>query len=131
MREEARQWLKEAVNELELARRLLELGYYNYASFHSHQAAEKALKALIVERLRLIPPKAHNLLELAERLEAGGIDLGDLLDDLKDLNPHYLVSRYPDAANGVPSEVYTRRTAERCVSMASRVVEWTRRLLSQ
>jgi len=52
------------------------------------------------------------------------------MDDLRDLNLHYLVSRYPDAANGVPSEVYSRRAAENCVIMATRVIEWVRRLLT-
>ncbi|KUO94099.1 MAG: DNA-binding protein [Vulcanisaeta sp. CIS_19] len=130
MREEAEHWFKEALNELELAKRLLELDYLNYTCFHSHQAVEKALKALIIQRLRVIPPKTHNLIELAERLREGGLPTNEVMDDLKDLNPHYLVSRYPDAANGVPSEVYSRRAAENCVIMATRVIEWIRRLLT-
>ncbi|GAB6943895.1 HEPN domain-containing protein [Vulcanisaeta sp. JCM 14467] len=129
MREEAEQWFKEAIKELELARHLLEIGYLNYAAFHSHQAVEKALRALVIARLRMLPPKTHNLLELAEKLRNGGIAINDVLDDLRDLNPHYLVARYPDAANGVPSEVYSRREAEHCVESASRVIEWVRRLL--
>ena len=60
------QWFREAVREL--ARHLLRIGYLNYAAFHSHQVAEKALNALIIVRLRVLPPKAHNLLELAEKL---------------------------------------------------------------
>jgi len=130
MREEAEHWFKEALNELELAKRLLELDYLNYTCFHSHQAVEKALEALIIQRLRVIPPKTHNLIELAERLREGGLPTNEVMDDLKDLNPHYLVSRYPDAANGVPSEVYSRRVAESCVRMATRVIEWIRRLLT-
>jgi len=130
MREEAEHWFREALNELELAKRLLELDYLNYTCFHSHQAVEKALEALIIQRLRVIPPKTHNLIELAEKLRDGGLPTNEVMDDLKDLNPHYLVSRYPDAANGVPSEVYSRRAAESCVRMATRVIEWIRRLLT-
>ncbi|WP_054853455.1 HEPN domain-containing protein [Vulcanisaeta distributa] len=128
MREEAEQWLREAIRELELARHLLEIGYLNYAAFHSHQAAEKALKALIIVRLRLLPPKTH-LLELAERLRSSGIPVDEVIDYLRDLNPHYLVARYPDAANGVPSEVYSKREAQHCVESASRVIEWVKKLL--
>ncbi|WP_054842188.1 HEPN domain-containing protein [Vulcanisaeta distributa] len=128
MREEAEQWLREATRELELARHLLEIGYLNYAAFHSHQAAEKALKALIIARLRLLPPKTH-LLELAERLRSSGIPVDEVIDDLRDLNLHYLVARYPDAANGVPSEVYSKREAQHCVESASRVIEWVKKLL--
>lgn len=129
MREEALEWFKEALRDLEVAKRLLELNYYNHAAFYSHQAAEKVLKAVIIEKLRLLPPKTHNLIELMNRIADAGIDINEVADDLRDLNPHYLVSRYPDAANGVPSEVYSRRMAENCVNSAARVVEWARRLL--
>jgi len=129
MRAEAEAWWKEALESLRAAEHLLKAGFYNYAAFHSHQAAEKALKTLIIERLRVSPPKTHNLLTLSEALK-GVVDLGEVLDDLKDLNPHYLVSRYPDAANGVPSEVYSKRMAEACLSMARGVVEWAKRLLN-
>ena len=130
MRREADAWWKEALKELQMAEKLLELEHYNYVAFHSHQAVEKALKALIIERLRILPPHIHNLIELLKALSDGGIDPSDVIDDIKDLNPHYLTSRYPDAANGIPSEVYSRRMAESCLQMARRTIEWTRRLLS-
>ena len=114
-----------------LAEKLLADGKYNYAAFHSHQSAEKILKALIIEILREIPPRIHNLLELGEALRNGGVDLSAVEDDLKYLNPHYLTSRYPDAANGLPSEVYSRRMAELCLESARRVLNWGAKLLEK
>jgi len=129
IRHEAEEWWRESRRDLEVAEKLLEHGYYNYTAFLSHQAVEKALKALIIEKLRILPPKIHNLLELASALHEEGININEILDDLKDLNLHYLTSRYPDAANGMPSEIYSRRMAEGCLNMARRVIEWIEKLL--
>jgi HEPN domain-containing protein len=47
---------------------------------------------------------------------------------LVDLNADYTTARYPDAANGVPYEVYDRATAERKVAAAEELFGWLRRL---
>jgi HEPN domain-containing protein len=39
-------------------------------------------------------------------LRDGGLPVNEVMDYLRDLNSYYLVSRFPDAANGVLSEVY-------------------------
>jgi hypothetical protein len=52
------------------------------------------------------------------------------MDELKVLNPHYTVARYPNAANTVPSEAYSKEIASRCLEAAERVVEWVRRNLT-
>lgn len=124
MREEAKLWWKHALKNIEVALRLLDEDFYSFAAFHAHQAAESALKALIIENLRELPPKVHSLIELANALKEESLDISPIEDDIKDLNPHYTISRYPDAANGVPSEVYSRRMAEGCVKMAERILEW-------
>lgn len=129
LRREAMLWWRQGLRDLDLAERLLDRGDYSYAAFHSHQAVEKALKAAIIHVLRELPPKIHNLIELVESLRSANLSIDDVLDDVKELNPHYLTSRYPDAANGVPSEVYTKRMGETCVRLARKVVEWIRTLL--
>jgi HEPN domain-containing protein len=130
-RVEAEYWFKQAVEDFKLAEKLLSDGKYNYSAFLAHQAAEKILNALIIEVLREIPPRVHNLLELGEALRKTGIDMAEVEDGLKYLNPHYLTSRYPDAANGVPTEVYSRRMAELCLQSAKRVLAWAENLLEK
>jgi HEPN domain-containing protein len=44
---EFERWMRSALRTLESARRDLNGGDYNWACFKSHQAAEKALKALL------------------------------------------------------------------------------------
>ncbi|MEM3995480.1 MAG: HEPN domain-containing protein [Pyrobaculum sp.] len=123
MREEGLVWLVEAVRECAVAKYLVAGGVYNLAAFHAHQAAEKALKSLYYVFLRREPPKRHNLLELYRELRAGGVELSpSLVDGLAVLTKYYATSRYPDAAGGPPSELFTRREAEYAVEVASEVV---------
>ena len=127
VREEALEWLRAAEDDLEDARVLLRSGRYAGAAFHAHQAAEKALKAAIIVARGELPPRIHNLLRLASIL---GVKDEELLDYLRRLNPHYRIARYPDAANGVPMEVYSERIAGELVELAGRVLDWARRLVS-
>ena len=128
MRTEAGEWLRAAMDDLEDARVLLRAGRYAGAAFHAHQAAGKALKAAIIELRGELPPRTRNLLELARVL---GVGDDEVLEALRRLNPHYRVARYPDAANGVPMEVYSEAIAGELVSLAERVVEWVKGALSR
>ena len=122
IREEALDWWKESLHNLRQARRNLEIEEYSVAAFLSHQAAEKALKALYIVTKARLPPRGHDLIKLGRALEAS-----EIMDELKVLNPHYTVARYPNAANTVPSEAYSKEIASRCLEAAERVVEWVRR----
>jgi len=101
---------------------------YDAAAFWAHQAVEKALKALLLSRGYVA--RGHNLLELARKVrEELGIDVDEVLDDLRELNPHYTISRYPNAANAPPYQIYSRGKAIDLVDRARRVVEWVKRYL--
>lgn len=123
LREEGVVWLEEAVRECAAAKLLLQHTIYNLAAFHSHQAAGKALKSLFYLFLRREPPMRHNLLELYRELRGAGVELSpELVDGLAVLTKYYGTSRYPDAAGGPPSELFTRREAEYAVGVAAEVV---------
>lgn len=62
-----RDWLDEATDDLEAARELYELGRYGKACFFSHQAAEKALKVLMIKKLGVYNT-IHSAGELLRRL---------------------------------------------------------------
>lgn len=62
---EARRWLAQAHEDLLTARaNLREERYYAVALF-AHQAAEKALKAIVMVQAQAMAPKIHDLLKLA------------------------------------------------------------------
>ena len=124
----AEAWFRQAERELVAARNSLRSGDYFAAAFWAQQAAEKALKALLMSRG--IVARTHNLLELGRLVrEELGMDISELVNELRELTIHYTVARYPNAANAVPYELYDEAGARRLVEMADKVVEWVRRRL--
>lgn len=122
MREEARRWLAQAEHDLKTAKVLLQNDVYDFSAFAAFQCAEKALKAAYVHVKNELPPKTHELMALAK---AVGAD--ETIEAARELNPHFVQSRYPDAANGVPFETYSRHIARRCVARAEKVFEWVKK----
>ncbi len=124
MRREAQLWLAAAHEDLEDAEGMLSRGRWFRAAFFAQQAAEKALKALFFAVRREEPPKLHTVTELYLLLKEAGFTLPeDLEEQIHVLNKYYTVTRYPDAANGLPSHSVDREEAERAVRIATRVVE--------
>ncbi|HDD71587.1 MAG TPA: HEPN domain-containing protein, partial [Candidatus Aenigmarchaeota archaeon] len=64
MRPEAENWWKQALEDLDSAKKNLKIKKYYLVAFLSQQAAEKALKALFIELKRRLQPKTHNLIRL-------------------------------------------------------------------
>ena len=127
MRIEAERLLKQAERDLENARKNVAVEAYELAAFVAHQAVEKHLKAAWMVTRGEVAPRTHSLTELGDAL---GVP-SDRRRHLVYLNPDYVTARYPDAANGVPYEVYDRETAEAKVEAAEKVFEWLRQLTSE
>lgn len=127
MRPEALAWWEEAEAELEGARHLLASRDYHLCAFLCQQAVEKGLKALWIYRLKEMPPKTHDLTDLASRLEAP-VRLGRAF---RELNPLFATTRYPDAANGVPSRMFDQEIAQARIQDAEEVMAWCRNELGQ
>lgn len=125
MRKEAENWLKQAESDLKNADLLFRQHAYDLVAFLSHQVAEKALKAYLYETKKEIPIKTHNLKEYADLAECP-IDISTCL---RDLTPHYIVSRYPDASGGVPAEIYTENTAKELLGKSKKVFDWVKHKL--
>jgi HEPN domain-containing protein len=122
IREEALNWWRESLHNLRQAKKNIEIDEYSVAAFLCHQAAEKALKALYIMMKNRLPPRGHDLIKLGRSVEAG-----EVLNELKILNPHYTIARYPDAANTIPSEAYSREITERCVEAANKIIDWVKK----
>ena len=127
IRAEAYDWLEEACEDLRHARDAYKSKSYNWACFAAQQAAEKALKALIIGLLKRRPPHLHDLTMLYE-------EVGEILrfpeeveQELGELSAYYVVARYPNAGLRRPSIGISRVQAERAVSLAEEVVEAVKR----
>ncbi|WP_338598223.1 HEPN domain-containing protein [Sulfolobus tengchongensis] len=128
MRDEARKWLEQAIEDLNTAKDIINAGHYYASAFWSQQAAEKALKAFLIEKGKIV--RTHDLNEIVEIIKQElGVSVDEIFEDANKLTVHYTISRYPDAANGVPARIYTRSDAEELLVRAQRVIEWVKRNL--
>jgi len=120
-------WLEEALDDLEAARRLFEHGMWSKVCFFSHQAAEKALKALCIKKLgRYV--HTHSVARLLEELGSVVNLPQGLAERAGRLDRHYIPTRYPNAWPELPPHKhYSRRDAEEALSAATEVVELAKR----
>lgn len=119
MRKEASRLWEQALEDLDTAKKLLEVKKYYASVFFSEQAAEKALKTLFMERERKVL-FTHDLTELAEKLNAPE----DVYEAAAELSPDYIITRYPNAANAVPAKLYTRKSAETHLNYGEEIIRW-------
>ena len=122
MRREIERLLKQADRDLDNARKNLTIEAYEVAAFLAQQAVEKYLKGTWVVTKKEPAPHTHALTGL-------GVP-GDLRRHLADLTSDYTVSRYPDAANAVPYELYDDATARTKVHNAEAVIAWLRQRIA-
>jgi HEPN domain-containing protein len=125
MKPTTREWLEIAAEDLDTARAMLAAGRYLYAGFEAQQSAEKALKAVIQEEVR-VPPKIHDLEALAER---AGLDDAALAARLKILSAYYIATRYPQE-RATLRKVTDQAKATELIHTAREVLAWATRRLS-
>ena len=113
-----------AEKDLKWAERMLEEGDYDYSSFHSQQAAEKALKAVLVALGRQ-PPRTHSIEHLLYLIEKMGINVEDVWE-AAELTDYAVEARYPDF-----EETVTEDEAERALHLAKTVLRWAREKLEE
>jgi HEPN domain-containing protein len=123
--ERSADWFRQAESDLGHARRSAEIADYDWAAFASHQAAEKAVKALY-QTLHL-EAWGHTLSALLGSLPEDAQPPAALLDQAKQLDKHYIPTRYPNGfERGAPVDFYTQEEAARAIAQASAVLEFCR-----
>lgn len=124
MREEIANTWTQAQEDMKTAVVLLQTKRFYASVFFSQQAAEKALKALHMHLKRELP-RTHNLVVLARELDAPE----PVMEAARELAPDTVITRYTNAAHGVPAEMYSQRSAQEHLNYAEEVLEWTRKHL--
>ncbi len=130
VREEAFWWIRTARVDLERAYRSIGEGDRGAAVFWAQQAAEKALKAVLIA-VKGYAPHTHSIHRLFEEL---GSKLGlsdEEVENAKELTQYYYIARYPDITEGLPDEAISNATARRAVETASRVVRAAEKALEE
>ena len=117
MRIEIQRLIKQAARDLVNARKNIGIEAYEVAAFLAEQAVEKFLKAYWMVAKKEAAPLTHSLTELGDALGVPRV----LRKHLVSLTADYTTAWYPDAANGVPYEVYDQETAEAKVVSAEAI----------
>ncbi|MBI3301728.1 MAG: HEPN domain-containing protein [Deltaproteobacteria bacterium] len=121
---EATRWFHQARYDLKASRCNIQGGFHDTACFLAQQAGEKALKSLLyylgARRAALF---THSLVEM---IQEGGkkVDtLPGLLEDARELDLHYIPSRYPNGLpSGYPHQFYGKETAEKAARAADKIL---------
>jgi HEPN domain-containing protein len=123
-RKEAMSFWAQARADLATSITLLDAGVYYASVFFSQQAAEKALKAAIVDHQHR-SPKGHNLVQMANSLNAPV----EIMNAAAELNPEFLASRNPESVDGVPAQLYDKTSARLHLRCAQDILEWAKTLV--
>jgi len=97
--------------------------YLEDLCFDAQQAAEKAVKAMLIHR-EVEYPYVHDLAELLTLLQLAGLDVPELVKQSSKLTRYAIVARYPGTLGPVTEEEY-----EEAISTAEEVVQWAERIV--
>ena len=120
MRAETVPWWRQAEADLYTAEVNMAAGQFYAVSWFAQQAAEKALKALHVERHQQLASRTHDLTLLGARLDVPG----PVEADLENLNPAFDLARYPDDQGLPPVDAVDKQRATSHIDAARRIVAW-------
>lgn len=115
-KEIGKKWLKQALHDLEIAEKNIDIEGYDVAAFLAHQSVEKLLKSIFGFQGKKIP-KIHYIDELGQKLGLSD----DILEDIIDLTSDYLFARYPDMSDNVPFEHYNKTIAKSKIEKAKSI----------
>ena len=120
-----REWLNRARSNLIRAKHPIEGVYLEDLCFDAQQAAEKAIKAVLIH-LNVRFPRTHDLAELLTLVEKAGQRVPEQVKRASILTPYAVESRYPGLSEPVTKEEY-----EEAVSIAEEVLRWAEEVLKK
>ncbi|MCS7138461.1 MAG: HEPN domain-containing protein [Crenarchaeota archaeon] len=104
---------------------------YNAAAYYFHQAAEKAVKALLY--LVNEAPWGNSIRVLIEKsAEKKKVTINQLLSYARELDRHYVPSRYPNAhPAGTPHEAYDELTSRKAIEAAEHLISFVKKFIEE
>jgi len=116
-------WMRQANSDWAVAELTAQQGFHSQACYHYGQAAEKALKGLLIS-LGSLPPYSHALDKLVNSLEAEGLDVTPLRSlHLKALSRMNSETRYPSDSEA-PADRFDAKDSEQARSAAAEVMAY-------
>jgi HEPN domain-containing protein len=117
------EWINRAHSDLVIARIRLEGVYLEDLCYHAQQAAEKALKALLLHRVGRFP-FVHDLAQLVTQLEQAGMAVPETVREATALTHFAVKGRYPGF-----DEPVTEPEWKRVVASAENVLLWAETII--
>jgi HEPN domain-containing protein len=116
-------WLAQVDYDLATAEYMLRAGRYIYVIFMTHMALEKTFKALVTEETQRLPPRTHNLIELAQRAQL--VLSQEQQDFVGKINNASVVVRYPNDLAAMVSQ-YPEAVARDYLQSTKELIAWMR-----
>lgn len=125
MREEVKNWWKQARHDFEVAEYNLKGNMLDSAAFYAQQSVEKGLKALYLEKKNELW-RTHDLVKLANLVNAPV----KIVKFCNDLSPIYFEDRYPDFLDVIPAEKFSEEDVNEFIKKAEKTIKWIKTKLS-
>lgn len=123
MPDRSKDWLKQARRDLEQAVESARESRHEWSCFASHQAAEKAVKALHLHHGQ--EAWGHVVRKLLEELPEAVPVSETLLDQARVLDSYYIPTRYPNGhPEGAPGDHYGRLQSDEAIRHAREILEF-------
>ena len=125
MADRAKDWLRQAERDLAQAQDSKGAGRHEWACFASHQAAEKALKALHLHSGQEV--WGHVVAKLIQELPSSAALPPAMIDKGHALDAFYVAARYPNGhVEGAPFEHYGSLQSEEALRYAHEILDLVR-----
>ena len=116
--DDPREWLNRARSNLAMAVNRIPGVYLEDLCFDAQQAAEKAIKALMIKR-GIDFPYVHDLARLLSMLKDAGEAIPDDVGQARKLTQFATITRYPGIDQSVTEQQYAK-----AIEIAEAVVRW-------
>ena len=116
--DDPREWMNRARSNLLSAKNRIPGVYLEDLCFDAQQAAEKAIKAVMIRRT-IDFPYVHDLTRLLSLLEEAGETIPEAIRKAEALTPYAWITRYPGADRPVSEQEYAE-----AIESAEAVVQW-------
>ena len=118
----SKDWIDQAERDLRRALIDVQYAYWEWACFTAQQAAEKAVKALLMSRGHTV--WGHAITPMLRLLE-GPVVPATLIEGAQLLDAHYILARYPNGfTEGKPADYYNEQKAQEAVSAADEIIRF-------
>ncbi len=114
-------WIKSSEYDIKTAEAMFKSKRFVYVIFMCHLSTEKALKAIVAERTKKVPPKTHDLFYL---VKLSAIDIPDIHKlIIAHLNEASIPTPYPEDISRLTRQ-YNKQVAQRYLKETKALLRW-------